>query len=85
MNGLSVGAWDDFLDPDRLRLDIVEAFRTSVLDCVMRKRKNPYEGDASRPKRLKISYPFPFLRSTVLFQQIPLGATAIIIFKIYYV
>ena len=32
MNGLSVGAWDDFLDPDRLRLDIVEAFRASVLD-----------------------------------------------------
>jgi hypothetical protein len=54
MNGLSVGAWDDFLDPDRLRLDIVEAFRASVLDNVMRKRKNPYEGDAST-KRLKLS------------------------------
>jgi hypothetical protein len=38
MNGLSVGGWDDQLDAERLRLDIVEAFRTCVSDNAIQKR-----------------------------------------------
>ena len=55
MNGFSVGAWDDYLGLDQLRLDIVEAFRASVLDNAMRKRNNPHEWDTPRPKHLKVS------------------------------
>ena len=32
MNGLSVGGWGDELDPDRLRMDMVEAFETCISD-----------------------------------------------------
>jgi hypothetical protein len=39
MNGLSVGAWDDQLDPERLRMDIVECFKASISDSAIRKRK----------------------------------------------
>jgi hypothetical protein len=42
-------SWDDYLDQDQL------VFTASVLDNAMRKRKNPHEWDAPRPKRLKVS------------------------------
>jgi hypothetical protein len=32
MNGLPVGGWGDELDPDRLRMDMVEAFETCISD-----------------------------------------------------
>jgi hypothetical protein len=38
MNGLSVGDWGDKLDAERLRLEIVDAFRSCVLDGAIRKR-----------------------------------------------
>ena len=30
MNGLLVGGWEDELDPNRLRIDMVEAFETCI-------------------------------------------------------
>lgn len=65
MNGLSVGSWDDQLDADRLRMDIVEAFRACISDNAIWKRPLPGSkqdgleefkgsgGDLSR-KRLKM-------------------------------
>jgi hypothetical protein len=38
MNGLSVGDWGDKLDAERLRLEIVDAFRACVSDGAIRKR-----------------------------------------------
>ena len=32
MNGLPVGGWGDKLDPERLRMDMVEAFETCISD-----------------------------------------------------
>jgi hypothetical protein len=32
MNGLLVGGWGDELDPDRLRMDIIEAFEICISD-----------------------------------------------------
>ena len=32
MNGLLVGGWGDELDPNRLRMDMVEAFETCISD-----------------------------------------------------
>ena len=45
MNGFSVGAWADQLDPERLRMEIVEAFKASILDSAIRKRKRSQSGD----------------------------------------
>ena len=42
MNGLSVGGWGDELDPDRLRMDMVEAFETCISDnAVWQKNDRP--------------------------------------------
>jgi hypothetical protein len=41
MNGLSVGTWDDQLDADRLRMDIVETFRACISDNAIWKRPLP--------------------------------------------
>jgi hypothetical protein len=50
MQGLSVGSWRDVLDPERLRMDIVQNFYTSVVDNAMQ------TGEERRvSKRLKIS------------------------------
>ena len=38
MNGLSLGGWDDQLDADRLRMEIVESFKTCISDNAIRKR-----------------------------------------------
>lgn len=35
INGLSVSSWHDLLDPERLRIDIVEAFKTCILDSAL--------------------------------------------------
>jgi hypothetical protein len=69
MNGLSVGAWEDQLDPGRLRIDLVEAFKASILDNAIRKRKTLQPpGDTERDgglvgesqcKRLKIGEEAP--------------------------
>jgi len=32
MNGFPVGEWDDELDPDQLRMDMVEAFQACISD-----------------------------------------------------
>jgi hypothetical protein len=60
MSGLSVGTWDDQLDPNRLRMDIVEAFEALIVDNAIRPQKRSLEsgdsgGDAPPRKRLKIS------------------------------
>jgi hypothetical protein len=50
MNGLPVGGWGDELDPDRLRMDMVEAFETCISDnALWRKNDRPVitEVDAS--------------------------------------
>jgi hypothetical protein len=50
MNGLPVGGWGDELDPDRLRMDMVEAFETCISDnALWRKNDRPVttEADAS--------------------------------------
>jgi hypothetical protein len=50
MNGLPVGGWRDKLDPDRLRMDMVEAFETCICDnALWRKNDRPVttEVDAS--------------------------------------
>jgi hypothetical protein len=42
MNGLSVGGWGDELDPNRLRMDMVEAFETCISDnALWRKNDRP--------------------------------------------
>jgi hypothetical protein len=44
MNGLSVGGWDDVVDPERSRTEIVEAFQASISDNAMQRkggRENP--------------------------------------------
>ena len=43
MNGLPVGGWGDGLDPDRLRMDMVEAFETCISDNALW-RKNDIPG-----------------------------------------
>jgi hypothetical protein len=61
MSGLSVGTWDDQLDPNRLRMDIVEAFEALIVDNAIRpqKRRSLESGDSGGDvpprKRLKIS------------------------------
>jgi hypothetical protein len=50
MNGLSVGGWGDELDPDRLRMDMVEAFETCICgNALWQKNDRPVttEVDAS--------------------------------------
>jgi len=65
MNGLPVGGWDDKLDAERLRMEIVEAFEACILDNALRKREDPeksssdtrksgFDVDDSRPKRSKV-------------------------------
>jgi hypothetical protein len=39
MNGLQVGDWHDELDPERLRIDIVKAFETCILDNALRRKR----------------------------------------------
>jgi hypothetical protein len=40
MNGLPVGGWGDELDPDRLRMDMVEAFETCICDNALWQKSN---------------------------------------------
>lgn len=37
MNGLDVGHWDDILDPERLRMEVVELFNSSMSNYSVRK------------------------------------------------
>ena len=39
MNGLSVGGWHDVLDPERLRMDIVEAFETCISEKALQQTR----------------------------------------------
>lgn len=38
MNGVDVGHWDDTLDPERLRMEVVELFNSSISNYTVRKR-----------------------------------------------
>jgi hypothetical protein len=40
MNGFTVGDWDDRLDAERLRMEIVEAFEACISDKAIQKREN---------------------------------------------
>lgn len=40
MNGLSVGGWHDIVDPERSRMEIVEAFQASISDNVLQRRRS---------------------------------------------
>jgi hypothetical protein len=52
LNGLSISDWHDVLDPERLRMEIVEDFEECISDNVMQ-RKRYRENFSSRQKRLK--------------------------------
>jgi hypothetical protein len=43
MNGFSVGEWGDKLDPDRLRMDVVQAFETCIFDNALWRKGDPAE------------------------------------------
>jgi hypothetical protein len=40
MNGLSVGGWHDVIDPERSRMEIVEAFQGSISDNVLQRKSD---------------------------------------------
>jgi len=54
MNGLSVGGWHDVVDPERPRMEIVEAFQASISDNAMQQKRGWENPGKSRPKRLKL-------------------------------
>jgi hypothetical protein len=37
----SVGGWHDVVDPERSRMEIVEAYQASISDNVMQRKKGP--------------------------------------------
>jgi hypothetical protein len=41
MNGFSVDSWHDVIDPERLRMEIVEAYQASISDNVMQRKGDP--------------------------------------------
>jgi hypothetical protein len=43
MNGFSVGEWRDKLDPDRLRMDMVEDFNACISDNALWRKGDPAE------------------------------------------
>ena len=60
-----MGGWDDKLDAERLRMEIVEAFEACILDNAIHKREDPeksssdtqkdgFDVDDLRPKWLKV-------------------------------
>jgi hypothetical protein len=38
MNGFSVGGWHDVVDPERSRMEIVEAYQASISDNAMQRK-----------------------------------------------
>ena len=40
MNDLLIGGWDDKLDAERLRMEIVEAFEAGISDDAIQKQEN---------------------------------------------
>jgi hypothetical protein len=52
MNGLPVGSWHDIVDPERSRMEIVEAFMASIPDNAMQHRlRETVLNKSKRPKR----------------------------------
>jgi len=41
MNGFSVGSWHDVVDPERSRMEIVEAYQASISDNAMQRKGGP--------------------------------------------
>jgi hypothetical protein len=41
MNGFSVGGWHDVVDPERSRMEIVEAYQASISDNAMQRKGGP--------------------------------------------
>jgi hypothetical protein len=50
MNGFSIGGWHDVVDPERSRMEIVEAYQASISDNAMQ-RKGGLEKSSSDSER----------------------------------
>jgi hypothetical protein len=61
MNGFSVGGWHDVVDPERSRMEIVEAYQASISDNAMQRKGGPEksssDSEGSTWKHLEKGFP----------------------------
>jgi hypothetical protein len=54
INGFSVGSWHDVVDPERSRMEIVEAYQASISDNAMQRKGGPEKSSSDSETRAAI-------------------------------